>query len=192
MRVITTQRLRLVPVTPANAETLWEVLQQPGLREFQDLPEADLVQFRRMVAARPAKLEPGAWGRFEWLIYLDNVEAPVGWTSLRVGERASASAEIGYSVLEPYRGRGIATETVCRLVEETFTQLQVRRLRAYCVPANLSSRAVLARIGFVEDGVLPRGATVAGVPVDVIGYVLERDQRSSGHSIETPASAKPK
>ena len=192
MRLMTTQRLRLEPVTPANAEPLWKVLQQPGLREFQDLPEADLAQFRRMVAARPAKLEPGAWGRFEWLIYLADVEEPVGWASLRVGERASSSAEIGYSVLENYRDRGVATECVRILVDESFTRLALRRLRAYCVPANRASRAVLAHTGFVEDGILPRGATVAGVPVDVIGFVLERDQWLAGHSIDTPASAKPK
>jgi RimJ/RimL family protein N-acetyltransferase len=192
MRVLTTERLRLEPVTPANAATLWNVLQQPGLREYQDLPEADLPQFKRMVAARPAKLEPGAWGRFEWLIYVSGIETPVGWASLRVGERASSSAELGYSVLETYRDRGIATECVRALVDESFTRLQLRRLRAYCVPANGPSRTVLARTGFVEDGILPRGATVAGVPVDVLGYVLERDQWLSGHSIEMPASAKPK
>lgn len=191
MRVLLTERLRLVPVTPRNAETLWNVLQQPGLREFQDLPDADLPQFRRMVAARPPKLEPGAWGRFEWLIYIEGVQEPVGWASLRVGERASSSAEIGYSVLTPYRGRGVATETVRQLVDETFGTLHLRRLRAYCVPENLASRAVLARAGFEEDGVLPHGATVAGMPVDVLGYVLERDHWS-GHSTVTPACAKPK
>jgi [ribosomal protein S5]-alanine N-acetyltransferase len=191
MRVLLTERLRLVPVTIHNAETLWNVLQQPGLREFQDLPEADLPQFRRMVASRPTSLEPGAWGRFEWLIYLDEVTEPIGWASLRVGERASSSAEIGYSVLEPYRGRGVATQTVRALVNETFGTLSLRRLRAYCVPENVASRAVLARVGFEEDGVLPHGATVAGTPVDVLGYVLERGHWS-GHSIETPACANPK
>jgi [ribosomal protein S5]-alanine N-acetyltransferase len=191
MRVLATERLRLVPVTTHNADTLWHVLQEPGLREFQDLPDAELPQFRRMVASRPTTFEPGSWGRFEWLIYLAGVDGPVGWASLRVGERASSAAEIGYSVLEPYRGRGVATETVRALVDETFARLHLRRVRAYCVPENRASRSVLARAGFEEDGVLPHGATVAGMPVDVLGYVLERDQWS-GHSIVTPACANPK
>jgi RimJ/RimL family protein N-acetyltransferase len=176
MRVLTTERLRLVPVTSLNAETLWELLQQPGLREYQDLPDVDLAQFRRMVAARPSKLEPGSWGRFEWLIYLEGVSGPVGWTSLRVGERVTSSAEIGYSVAQAYRGRGIATESVAALVAETFARLHVRKVRAYCVPENMPSRAVLINVGFEEDGVLPHGATVGGVPVDVLGYALDREQ----------------
>jgi RimJ/RimL family protein N-acetyltransferase len=173
MRTLRTERLALVPVNLENAEVLWRVLQQPGLREFQDLPEVDLPQFRRMVGARPSTMESGSWGRFEWLIYVEAVSEAIGWASLRVGERASQSAEIGYSVVERHRGRGIATECVRAIVQEAFASLRLRKIRAYCVPGNVASRAVLARAGFVEDGVLSHGATVQGRPVDVLGYVLD-------------------
>ena len=176
MRTITTERLRLEPVRVENAPVLWELLQLPGLRDYQDLPDVDLAQFRRNVAARPRSLEIGAWGRFEWLIYLEGVEVPVGWASLRVGERTTFAAEVGYSVVLEYRGRGIATEAVAALVDETLGRLHMRRIRAYCVPENLPSRAVLERLGFQDDGILPHGATVQGQPVDVAGYVLERTQ----------------
>jgi RimJ/RimL family protein N-acetyltransferase len=175
MRTIHTDRLRLVPVTPENADVLWGVLQLPGLREYQDLPDDDLPHFQKLVAARPASLEPGTSGRFEWLIYLEGVREPVGWASLRVGDRAS-SAEIGYSVVAEYRGRGIATECVRALLREAFEYVHLRRVRAYCVPENAASRAVLATIGFEDDGVLPRGASVQGRPVDVLAFVMERDR----------------
>ena len=176
MRTLVTERLRLVPVTSYNAAALWQMLRQPGLREFQDLPDVDLVQFGRMVAARPQRLEPGAWGRFEWLIFIEGVGEAVGWASLRVGERVNSSAEIGYSIVQAYRGRRIATEAVHALASEAFSCLLLRKLRAYCVPENVPSRAVLANAGFEEDGVLPHGATVGGQPVDVLGYVLAREQ----------------
>ena len=173
MRTLHTERLRLVPVGVENADVLWRLIQQPGLREFQDLPDVDLAQFRRMVASRPSTMEEGSWGRFEWLIYLEGVAGPVGWASLRAGERSTSAAEIGYSVVQPYRGRGIATECVRGIVNEAFLRLRVRKIRAYCVPENGASRAVLERAGFSEDGVLARGATVHGRPVDVLGYVLD-------------------
>jgi len=174
VRTITTERLSLVPVTTENAATLWELLQQPGLRDYQDLPDVDIAQFRRNVSSRPRALDIGVWGRFEWLLYLAGVAAPVGWASLRIGERTTFAAEVGYSVVQEYRGRGIATEAVEALVDESFARLHMRRVRAYCVPENLSSRAVLARVGFEDDGILPHGATVQGQPVDVLGFVLER------------------
>lgn len=173
MRTLHTERLRLVPVGVENADVLWRLIQQPGLREFQDLPDVDLAQFRRMVGARPTAMEEGAWGRFEWLIFLEGVGEPVGWASLRVGDRSATAGEIGYSVVMPYRGRGVATECVRGIVNEAFSRLRLRKIRAYCVPENAASRAVLQRAGFREDGVLAHGATVQGRPVDVIGYVLE-------------------
>ncbi len=188
MRTIRTERLRLEPATAENADLLWRVLQEPDLREYQDLPDVDVAQFRRMVAARPSELQSGISGRFEWLLYLEGVHAPVGWASLRVAERASSAGEIGYSVLREYRGRGIATEAVLAVVEEAFAKLALRRLRAYCVPENLASRRVLEAAGFRADGVLPHGATVRGRPVDVVGYVRERGVDSSGQTIEMPAS----
>ena len=180
MRSLASERLRLEPVNTETAEHLWKILQNPGLREFQDLPDVDLPQFIRMVGTRPPRLEPGAWGRFEWLVYLQGIPDAVGWVSLRIGERTGATAEVGYSVLEEYRNRGVATEAVRALVDEAFYKTTVRRLRAYCVPENMASRKVLERIGFTDDGILPHGATVQGSPVDVLALVMERARWDAG------------
>ncbi len=175
MRTILTARLRLVPVTTANAGILWEILQEPDLRDYQDLPNVDRVRFLRAVGARPKRFTPGIPGRFEWLLHFSEGESePLGWVSLRVPDADRTSAEIGYSVVREYRGRRIASEAVAALVDEGFSRGRLARIRAYCLPENLSSRAVLRRNGFEPDGTLPRGATVAGRPVDVLAHTLER------------------
>jgi len=179
MRTIRTARLRLDPVTAANAGTLWDVLQEPDLRDFQDLPDVNRAKFVRTVGARPTRFGPGATGRFEWLVYLADGSEVLGWVSLRISESSRATAEIGYSVVRTHRGRGFATEAVAALVEEGFRRTRVQRIRAYCLPENLPSRAVLRRVGFEDDSVLPRGATVAGKPVDVILHSLDRTRWSS-------------
>ena len=176
MNAISTPRLQLVPVTLDNAGELWDVLQLPDLRTFQDLPEMNKHEFERLVAARPTEIERGSSGRFEWLVYLGGIAEPVGWVSLRIGDRSTTTAEVGYSVTQKYRGRGIATEAVRALVNEGFRSDHIRRVRAYCVPENTPSRALLLRIGFRSDGVLPHGATVRGRAVDVLAYVVERDE----------------
>lgn len=178
MRTIRTARLRLVPVTPANAGLLWEVLQEPDLRDFQDLPTLDREQFLGAVRARPARLAPGATGRFEWLVYFlqGDEREPLGWVSMRIAEASGTTGEIGYSVVRAHRGRGIATEAVAALVAEGFHRANLRRIRAYALPKNLSSRAVLRHNGFKDEGTLPHGATLQGQPVDVIVHALERDR----------------
>ena len=180
MRTIQTSRLLLVPVTPVNAAVLWTLLQAPDLRDYQDLPDVDRAQFLRVVSARPTRLAAGVTGRFEWLLhYADGNLEPLGWVSLRIGESSRTTAEIGYSVIHGHRGRGVATEAVGALVEEGFRRARLREIRAYCLPENLSSRAVLRHNGFEDEGTLPRGATVQGKPVDVIVHTLDRDRWAS-------------
>jgi RimJ/RimL family protein N-acetyltransferase len=176
MRLIRTARLRLVPVTAANAGILWEVLQEPDLRDYQDLPNLNRAQFLKAVAARPTRFGPGTVGRFEWLLhFVPAASPPLGWVSLRISENDRLSAEIGYSVVRTYRNRGIATEAVMALIEEGFRQADLQRIRAFCLPENQSSRAVLKRSGFETEATLPRGATVQGRPVDVMAHALERE-----------------
>jgi ribosomal-protein-alanine N-acetyltransferase len=177
VRTIRTARLRLVPVTPANAGLLWEILQAPDLRDYQDLPNVNRAQFIRTVGARPTRLASCAPGRYEWLLHFTAKQSEaLGWVSLRIPEADRSSAEIGYSVVRAFRGRGIASEAVAALIEEGFRRAGLRRIRAYCLPENRASRAVLKRTGFEEEGTLPRGATVQGRAVDVVAHGLERDE----------------
>lgn len=177
MRTIRTERLRLVPVTSANAALLWQLLQEPDLRDFQDLPDVSRAQFLRVVGARPMRFAPGIVGRFEWLLhYLAGEGEPLGWVSLRIADSNRAMAEIGYSVMRSHRGKGIASEAVAALVGEGFRRARLREIRAYCLAENLASRAVLRHAGFDGEGTLPRGATVQGKPVDVIAHSLKRDR----------------
>jgi ribosomal-protein-alanine N-acetyltransferase len=175
MRTIETARLRLVPVSAANAGLLWDVLQEPDLRDYQDLPDVARSQFVRIVGGRPKRLTSGSVGRFEWLVHFAAGEsAPLGWVSLRIAQSARSTAEIGYSVVRAHRGCGIASEAVAALVDEGFRHVRLEEIRAYCVPENHSSRAVLRRIGFENEVTLRRGATVRGKPVDVIAHALDR------------------
>lgn len=192
MKTLRTSRLRLTPVTTQNAGALWRVLQEPDLRNFQDLPSVGEEAFATMVAKRPRQLTRTASGRFEWLIYQNGVRRALGWVSLRISEREPRSGEIGYSVLKAFRGRGIAQEAVRALVTEAFVTAGLARVSAYCVPANEPSRSVLKRLGFRDAGIVHHGASVGGRPVDVIHHTLHRQEwDQSKNSIEMPASAYP-
>lgn len=187
-----TARLRLVPVTVENAGALWTILQQPDLRTYQDLPSLAAGAFAEMVSRRPKRLHPGSNGRFEWLIYFARPRKPLGWVSLRIGERDPAAGEIGYSIVRDVRGQGIAIEAVHALLAEAFREGGLSRVNAYCVPENQASRRLLERAGFTFDGVLPHGATVGGTPVDVLMHRLDREAwRQSGNSMVMPASGYP-
>lgn len=176
MRTITTERLRLIPVTMKNADALWTVMQHPQLRDHQELPDLSREDFSALVAARPHQLKPHALGRFEWLIYFGERLDPVGWVSLRIGDARPRGAEIGYSVLTGFRKRDIATEAISALIPEAYAVARVKTVRAYTVPGNHASRRVLEKLGFEQDGFLPHGASVHGKPVDVLTFIAPPHQ----------------
>lgn len=63
-------------------------------------------------------------------------------------------AEIGYFLVPPARGKGIATDVVRLQVHYAFEQMQVNRLWGTCDAANDASAGVMRRAGLREEGVL--------------------------------------
>lgn len=200
MKRLVGKRVVLEPVTPANAVTLWRIMQSKDLREFQDVPRYTRDEFERRVASRPKAFDTRATGRFEWLILVAKTRAAIGWVSLRVGDHARGTAEIGYSVALDHRGGGYATEATQLLVDFAFSESDLQQVDACCVPANVPSRRLLASLGFIETRLQRNGAIVRARPVDIVLFEMPRERwmrrrgvyDESANSIEIPASANPK
>lgn len=174
MKTLHAERLTLVPVDVRNARELWEVLNAPDLRKYQDIPRVRAEEFERQVRARPRVLRPGATGRFEWIVRAGDPRSAVGWISLRVNDRTPRVGEVGYSLLAPARGRGYASVALGAVIDETFVSADLEEIQACIVPENVASRAVLDRNGFREERVLRGGAVIRGRHVDVLLFSLTR------------------
>ncbi|HEY0613695.1 MAG TPA: GNAT family protein [Candidatus Elarobacter sp.] len=174
MRTLEVERVTLVPVQARNARELWDVLNAPDLRKYQDIPRVRVEEFERQVRARPKMLRPGATGRFEWLVKSGEPPAALGWISLRVNERTPRIGEVGYSLLPEARGRGYASEALGAVIDETFLSADLEEIQACIVPENTASRGVLDRTGFREERMLRSGAVIRGRHVDVLLFSLTR------------------
>jgi RimJ/RimL family protein N-acetyltransferase len=186
----------LEQVRDSNAMTLWRLMQASDLREFQDVPRFTREEFRRRVALRPIRFEKRAIGRFEWIVIERSSGKPCGWVSLRFGDHPAGTAELGYSLLAPFRGRGYAASAVKTLLEAAFAYAHLERIEACFIPANTPSQSLLDRLGFEFVRLQRDGAVVRGRAVDIAIYRLSREryaaQGSSANSIEISASGNPK
>jgi RimJ/RimL family protein N-acetyltransferase len=174
MKTLYGERVELVPVDGRNARELWEVLNAPDLRKYQDIPRVRPEEFERQVRARPKALRPNATGRFEWLLKAGSPVAPLGWISLRVNDRTPRVGEVGYSLMPAARGNGYATEALRAVIDEAFGAGELDEIQACIVPANTASRYVLDRTGFREERMLRSGAMIRGRHVDVLLFSLTR------------------
>ena len=74
-------------------------------------------------------------------------------TLLKNRPAPAQSATIGYWIPQRFARQGYMREAIGTLVHHTFTQLDLSRIEAACLPENTASRGVLERSGFKYEGV---------------------------------------
>ena len=81
-------------------------------------------------------------GAFLGAITLDNIR-----------RGPALSATIGYWIGQRFARQGYMREAIGALTHHAFTQLDLSRIEAACLPENTASRGVLERAGFKYEGV---------------------------------------
>lgn len=93
------------------------------------------------------------------------------------------SYEIGYWLGEPYWGKGIATEAVRQLVEIGFAETTLVRIYAGIFSSNPASMRVLAKNGFVLEGIGRQAVYKNGQLLDEHRYALVRTEATAPHTL---------
>ena len=144
--------------SPRSADhEAWAALRQDSYSYLQPWeptwPEDDLTRaaFKRRLAIYQRELELGnAWPFF---IFTDHGRTLVGAITLSNVRRGVAeTGTVGYWVGRAFAGRGYATASVRALIGFAFTELNLHRVEAACVPHNTASRRVLEKAGFEHEG----------------------------------------
>jgi len=88
-----------------------------------------------------------------------------------VGMRPQAHVGgLGYWVVPPQRGQGVATAAVRLLVPWALNALDLHRLEAWVEPENLASQSVLRSTGFQLEGRLRNFLTIEDRPSDALVF----------------------
>ena len=75
-----------------------------------------------------------------------------GCTVSNVRRGVTQSASLGYWVGEPYKQQGLMSTAVAAIVPYLFDELSLHRVEAACLPENLASQRLLAKVGFQKEG----------------------------------------
>jgi [ribosomal protein S5]-alanine N-acetyltransferase len=158
---IRTERLELVSMSPAFLDALLggsreEAATVVGISLPEGWPDRHDEGFLRL-RARQMRDDPSAQ---EWLVRAlvlredgrpmvghAGFHGPPGVNAVRRPE----AVEVGYSVFEPHRRRGYATEAVRGLIRWASEERGIRRFIASVSPENVASLTILTRLGFAGD-----------------------------------------
>ena len=93
----------------------------------------------------------GKWGMFQ--IILRDTGEVIGDIGFHGPPNEAGTVEIGYSIVEQYRGRGLVGESAVAFCGLAWSRPEVTRIIAQTEEGNAASAGVLRHAGFREDGV---------------------------------------
>jgi [ribosomal protein S5]-alanine N-acetyltransferase len=160
--MITSDRLELILLSPQAIEALLEGRHDDAEREvdaaipagWPDEHDAGFLRYRQRQLDRAPQAEP-------WLVRAvvlrDPARAMIGHAGFHGqpgvnGKQDAEAVELGYTIFEPYRGRGYATEAARALMDWAFAEKGIRRFIASVAPTNDPSLAIVKKLGFVQTG----------------------------------------
>jgi RimJ/RimL family protein N-acetyltransferase len=93
----------------------------------------------------------GQWGMFQ--IILRETGEVIGDIGFHGPPDEAGTVEIGYSIVEQYRGRGLVGESAVAICGLAWSRPEVTKIIARTEEGNAASAGVLRHAGFREDGV---------------------------------------
>lgn len=160
-----TVRLRPVRLRDAAQWSRIRLADRDHLEPWEPSTDMDW-QLRHAVSSWPAvcsglRAEARKGRMLPYVIELDGKFA--GQLTIgNVTHGALRSAWIGYWVASEFVGGGIATAALALGLDHCFGPVMLHRVEATVRPENAASRAVLAKAGFREEGLLQRYLDVDG------------------------------
>lgn len=122
--------------------------------------EGSMAFLLSIVAGRP---EVVGFAHWYWLLRTetaDGIPIAIGNGGFLGPPTPDGTVEVGYSVVEAFQRRGLATEAVAALIEWAFRSARVARVIAHAHPEPRASRRVLAKLGFARRGEGPEPGTI--------------------------------
>jgi RimJ/RimL family protein N-acetyltransferase len=156
LNLFETQRLKLRPVKPEDAEFYFHLMTSPkwlqfiGDRHLKSREDAAIYIEHKMLPA----WDKNGFGSFTVIRREDDEK--IGTCGLFVREELKG-VDLGFAFLSQYEGQGYAYEATSKIKEVAFEVFHLSALLAIALPDNTASLKLLKKLGFRQVGttVLP-------------------------------------
>ena len=171
---IKTDRLLLLPVTQDDAVRINELCNNKNVAAMTcriSYP-CSLEETKQWIDTQAKASAEGLQANFA--VTIEEPKVLIGVIGLEI-EKQHRHAELGYWIGEDYWNQGYASEAVKAFIEYGFTQLELRRIYAYCMKENTASIRVLQKNGMQYEGCLREHIKKDGVFKDLNCYSILYD-----------------
>ena len=175
---ITTERLKVRPLTRADAQEFFSYRSLPEVGLFQSWQPAKMNEVQAFLAKNEsASLDTlDAW--YQLAICLPDGQL-IGDIGLHTLEHRQL--EIGYTLSPMFQGMGYAAEAVRAVVREAFTVWNKHRITASVDPENHASIRLLERLGFRKEAHHKKSYWMRGKWTDDCIYAMLQEEYGNAH-----------
>ena len=176
----------LRPLTTADIEAVHTLLSDWTVVRYMLLPHCEtLEQSRKYLDELIRETPGGAWISLVRAIEAPGFAHPVGLCGIAI-LHGSEQGEIWYLVRPDQWGRGIAQRAAGELLRIGFSELNLHRMFATCLPENPASSRVLEKVGMRKEGYQTMNLRIHGGWHDSCMYAILRAEwraREPGNSL---------
>jgi ribosomal-protein-alanine N-acetyltransferase len=148
--VLTTVRLQLREIVPADVDAIYSLRSDPKVMEFLDRPLAksrdEAVEFIQKIIQGLQKNEG-----ITWAITVKGDSTLIGTIGYWKVTKEHYRAEIGYLLSPVFQGQGIMHEALMQVIDYGFNQMKIHSIEANVNPANAPSIKLLEKNGFIRE-----------------------------------------
>jgi [ribosomal protein S5]-alanine N-acetyltransferase len=148
--ILETERLLLRQLTEGDLDAILAIRSDPEVMRYVCRP---LMQSREEAAAWYKNVEEILHKNtgINWAICLKPDTRMIGSMALWRIDKDNHRGEVGYMLPPQYWGKGITTEALTIAIDYAFETLHLHSLEGQIDPANIASRRVLEKHGFVQE-----------------------------------------
>lgn len=170
-----TERLILRQVMNEDMEELYEILSDVEVAKFDYFyplsSKAEVIKFIERYRKELDENEEITWG-----IILKETNKLVGTCCLGSFNEGARRAEIGYNIAQVEWCKGYATEALGRIINFGFNIMNLNRIEATVTPGNDASVRVLAKLNFIQEGIVRERDLIKGRLEDgIIMSILKKE-----------------
>lgn len=138
------------PFHISDAEFIFSLRSDEKVMEYMDTNRhasvADSENFINFILSSFAEMKS-----INWIIACKDTKEPAGYFGFWRINTEHCRGEIGYALQQRFWGRGIMSETLKRMIEFGFKDLQLHSIEANVNPNNISSIKLLEKAGFKRE-----------------------------------------
>ena len=173
--ILETERLIIKPVTIGDKDEIFEYRRDKVTNKYQGWIPETIEDVEVFIGNTSKQINvPETW--FQFVIVDKETQKIVGDLGIHFIDSENEQAEIGCTLNKDYQNKGFATESVRKVIDYLFKELNMHRIIASIDPENKNSIRLVERIGFRKEAHFVESLFINGKWVDDLIYALiEKD-----------------